>query len=137
MIKKKRIIEPAPLELAEAIEKLKDYPKSVRLANDLFNVGISLLKENGLYLPFVHYRAELGYVPTDNSGATLLTYNRDSNIYGADKIQAIILSPQKNIGVEISRGRCLRTMLKRSPCLVGIHKVGANGSLGGFEQYNL
>ena len=60
-----------------------------------------MIKENGLYVAFITYNAQLTYVPADEQRVMCLYYRRFWA--GQDKMQAVILTPEENIGVKIIR----------------------------------
>ena len=160
MIRKNRVYEKWPSDLADAVRRLNDHPTSVRLANELYEVGMPLIKQNGLYIPLFPYRAELGYIPIDNSGAAILNFERRWNAFGNDKMQAAILTPEENTGVEVVRQTgarryrnwkanplsvfwyenmldYLNATLRKSPSKAGTFKIGQGGKLEGFVGYDL
>lgn len=99
--KSKRIIEPWPENLEQAIDKLQDFA-SARLVNELYEISLPLLKKYGIYLPLIQYKAELGFAFTKDAGVGIL-FKRHWSHGGWDEIQGLIFTPEKKYGVEATR----------------------------------
>ena len=124
--------KPIPSELLAVLNEVTIYPQSVRLAEKLFDTGISLIKENNLYLPFIHYKAQLTYLNDDQTEAVSLLYQRVSNFIGIDSLLIIKSNLQEGVSVRVDRGRNIKEKLRKTPINVTI----TNGHQGKLDKNN-
>lgn len=87
-MKLKVVNESMPIGIAEKIQEVTRFPRSFRLTEELFNSGLELIKQNGLYVPFFSYSALLNY-PTDKG---FILYSRKQRLLGSDAMH-LSLSP--------------------------------------------
>ncbi|MEK6941184.1 MAG: hypothetical protein AABW49_04775 [Nanoarchaeota archaeon] len=156
----KWVKEMWPSDLDEVVRGLNYYPRSLRLANELYTFGIPLMKEHGLYIPLLPYMAMLGYMPASDSRAVSLMFDRHWKHGGYDALQAIIFTPEEKIGVTVVRTHGARrardrkatllsvlgykgildyldAILRRSPSEVFTSKLGPDGESEGITRYDL
>lgn len=124
-----------PSELEDIVRKLNFYPRSIRLANALCEIGVKLIKENGLYLPLVAYRADLHFI--DVSGSVLVAFERSDKKLSWNRIQGLILNRDEKISVEVVTQRKVEVLLRRTPTTSRIFKLGNDYSIESVTRYSL
>lgn len=146
LIRKREVHEACPSDLEEAVSNVNSYPTSVRYANELYEVGLQLIRQNSVRFPVFPYRAELIYVQEDSSSLAILTYERFI-VHGMDKMQAAIITPEEKIGVEVLRYRGARvdrnagsdtkSYFEKSPAVIRTFCIDQNDRLREFSTYDL
>ena len=122
MIRKKIIHEKWPSKLEDIARWLKEWPTSLRLANGLFETGMPLIKQNGLYLPFILYAAELYFLPPDKADSACLSFRRAR--HGMDFMGMCIITGNGHLFVDVARvmGAKAYRDSKANPSLEGAYK---------------
>ncbi|MEK6926244.1 MAG: hypothetical protein AABW50_03115 [Nanoarchaeota archaeon] len=133
----KIIYEPIPSDLLETLEELKKHPRSLRLASEFVDAGINLMRENGLYHPFIYYQTQLKYDPQDDSGLAILTYRVISKIRKRDRMFLTFPSPEEVKIFEVYRsGSWLNPFNGISPYGFGIHLLNQDGTPKELSTYH-
>ncbi|MBI3622708.1 hypothetical protein HY212_01335 [Candidatus Pacearchaeota archaeon] len=132
----KTLRDYVPHDLLETLEELRKFPRSRRLANEFFNTGLNLMKENDLYHPFTQYQTQLRYHPQDNSTSAVLTYRVISRIRGRDRIFLAFPFPEEVKLFEVYRSRSWSNLFNgSSPYGFGIHLLNPDGSPKELSTY--
>ena len=134
---KKTKDEPVPQEIVEKVRELINYPKSFRLATELFDAGTEVIKRNGLYLPFFRYSVLLEYL--DKIGKGFIGYSRIKSLEVYDLMRFTIMLGEGCGGfdVDVSRARDSEMSLDgrfRSDIQTGLKTVGVQRIDNNFNE---
>ena len=134
---KKTKDEPVPPEIVERVREVINYPRSFRLATELFDAGIKVIKRNGLYLPFFRYSVILEYLDKLEKG--FIAYSRAKSLEVYDFMGFTIMLGEECGGfdVDISRARDSEMSLDgrfRSDIKPGLKTVGVQRIDNNFNE---
>lgn len=138
--------EPMPPEIVEKVREVINYPGSFRLATELFDAGMEVIKRNGFYLPFFRYSVLLEYLDKLEKG--FIGYSRAKSLESYDFMGFTVMLGEECGGfdVDVSRARDsemsldgrFRVDTKPGLKTVGVQKIDNNfNGIGKRMEYLL